>query len=291
MSNDPLSDRITRQYSYRRAHGDIWRVLDRVVDTSGFLNLGYSAWYHPHFLGSSQARLARHIATHFSDSTPASVRDRILDVGCGRGGPTVELSRNLDVRVTGVDLVPYNLKRARAYARDRNVPASFVVGDAGHLPFPDGAFSAVSAVDSIVYMPDKPVSFREIERVLRPGGRLVASDLVARPDLDQPAEEAVASFARWWDMAPIVPVDEYQTIVEAAGFTVRVLEDITPHSVGRFRKYTRAYLVLANLPGPDAVITRVLHRWGSSPDRITGQIRATHDALPHLRHILLHAHA
>ncbi len=88
---------------------------------------------------------------------------RLLDVGCGTGG-TLERLRPLG-RVVGLDLEPLAL----AFCRERG-QRELVCGSATALPFADGAFDVVLALDVLEHIPDHEAAAREIARVLAPGG-------------------------------------------------------------------------------------------------------------------------
>jgi SAM-dependent methyltransferase len=88
---------------------------------------------------------------------------RLLDVGCGTGG-TLERLRPLG-RVVGLDLEPLAL----AFCRERG-HSDLICGSATALPFADGAFDVVLALDVLEHIPDHEAAAREIARVLAPGG-------------------------------------------------------------------------------------------------------------------------
>jgi SAM-dependent methyltransferase len=94
---------------------------------------------------------------------------RVLELGCGLGTFAERLNRDLEVEVTAVDLSP----RMVELARERGVNA--IVADAQDLPFEDGVFDCVVANWVIHHFPDTEAGVREIGRVLRPEGRLVAA--------------------------------------------------------------------------------------------------------------------
>ncbi|MFB6079448.1 MAG: class I SAM-dependent methyltransferase [Haloferacaceae archaeon] len=291
MSRDGLSDRIADQFSYRGERADVWRAFDRVLDTDRFLNLGYSPWYLPHVVGSSQRRLAARIGADLARRRPGSGSwdgpARLLDVGCGRGGPSIHLADDHAFDVTGIDLVPYNVATAADNAARAGVPATFVVGDATALPFGDDTFAVCTAIDSLVYVPEKPAAFAEIERVLGADGLVAASDLVVRDDPDPSARAAVDAFADAWDMPPIPTTDRYRRALADAGLAVEAVRDVSPNSTGRFRRWTRPYLALADRA--DGVVDRLLERWDLDAATITEQVRLAHAALPHLRHVIVYA--
>jgi len=290
-----LRRRVVEQFSYAGERAAVWRGFDRFLPTGEYLNLGYTPWYRPVVVGDSQARLgarlADGLAARVGDSSRARGGDpggaRLLDVGCGRGGPARQFAAR-GFAVTGVDLVPYNVSLARANAGDGPGSPAFVVGDATALPVADGAVDACAAVDALVYLPDERAAFREIARVLAPGGWFVTADLLAAPDAGPGAEAALAAFADAWDMAVPVPADAYRDRLRDAGLTVETAEDITANSTARFRKWSRAFLALADGPGGGA-LRRLLGWWGVEPEPAIAQVRAAHRALPSLRHEVVYA--
>ena len=102
-----------------------------------------------------------------SESSP----QRFLDVGCGMGELAFRVQSELGVEVVAVDISPrmVELTRARGVdAREADVQA---------LPFEDASFDCVAANWVLYHVPDLDLGVRELARVLRPGGRLVAATL------------------------------------------------------------------------------------------------------------------
>lgn len=276
--------RIAAQFSYLGDRADIWRGLELFLDTDAYLNLGYSRWYQPHALGSPQGRLAARVGRSLAARLPdEGTGERVLDVGCGRGGPAAVLADRYGWQVLGVDLVAYNARQAQQTAADRGVDdaTSFCVGDATALPVASGAVAGAVAVDAFVYFPDRAAAIDELGRVLEPGGAAVISDLVAADG----AGGAVEAFATAWDMERPATVTEYRSMIEAAGLEVHTVADLTAHSVGRFRRWSGLYLRLLASP-VGGLIERALAARGLDPAAVTTQIRRAHAALPALGHVL-----
>lgn len=104
--------------------------------------------------------------------------DRLLDLGCGNGLLTEELSRAVGENgaVTGLDPSDDMLAAARErLAGRKNV--QLVAGKAEALPFPDGSFDGAVSLQVFEYFDDVTSPLRELHRVLRPGGRVVISDM------------------------------------------------------------------------------------------------------------------
>ena len=120
---------------------------------------------------------------------PLSTSERVLDVGCGAGTDSLVAAQMVgpDGRVTGIDMTPEMLRKARASARE--MPATnvdFVEGEAEHLPFDDGAFDVVISNGVIDLIPDKDAVLSEIHRVLDAGGRLQIADVtIQKPVSDE----------------------------------------------------------------------------------------------------------
>ena len=93
------------------------------------------------------------------------VPERVLDLGCGTGAATLFLSREYPrASVRGLDLSPAMIAKANAkVGLDPEGRVAFRTGDAHSLPYPDDSFDLVTQVNM-------PIFFREISRVLRPGG-------------------------------------------------------------------------------------------------------------------------
>jgi SAM-dependent methyltransferase len=96
---------------------------------------------------------------------------RLLDVGCGPGELTERFVRDLDLNVRAIDISP----RMVALTRNRGVDAQ--EGDIDSIPFGDAEFDCVFAGWVIYHAPDLDRAIGECARVLRPGGRLVATTI------------------------------------------------------------------------------------------------------------------
>jgi len=148
----------------------------------------------------------------------------VLDLGSGGGfdvflaGPKVGKTG----RVIGVDMTAEMLSKARAntasYRRQTGLDnVEFRLGEIEHLPVADASVDVVISNCVINLSPDKPQVWREIARVLRPGGRVAASDMALLKPLPPPVVQMVQALVGC--VAGAVLVDEYRRMVEAAGLT------------------------------------------------------------------------
>jgi SAM-dependent methyltransferase len=150
--------------------------------------------------------------------------ETVVDLGSGAGRDVVLAAERVGPagRAIGVDMTPEMVAKARRAAAALGIPnAEFLLGEIEHLPLPDGIADAAISNCVINLLPDKRPAFAEAFRVLRPGGRLVISDIVSR----RPLPEAFKNEATWAAcLAGAIPESDYVSQVRAAGFTdVQVL--------------------------------------------------------------------
>jgi MPBQ/MSBQ methyltransferase len=290
MDRDDSRTRIVDQFSCRGERAAIWKAFDLFLPTDQFLNVGYSKPYQPHFVGSSQRRLAERIGSDIAARLGSMADVSLLDVGCGRGGPTLHLAAEHGFEVTGIDLVPYNVSMARRNATEANLDAQFVVGNALQLPFDSDSFGICTAIDSPPYISNKRGFLTEMASVTSEGGLVAVSDFIRPKSLSSEARDAVDTFADAWDLASIATLEQYKRAIAASDFRLDTVVDISANSIARFRKWTTLYLSLARIGLPNHV-ERFLVRRSIDLGAITEQMSTTHSALPFLRHVIIYASA
>ena len=161
--------------------------------------------------------------------------DRALDFGSGIGGPTLHMARVTGASFIGVS----NNERLNAQARARAARAGLAgravfhtLDDLGYkaLPFPDASFQAVTFFESVCHIPDKPALFRELARVLAPGGRLGGMDWIQRPFGVDETDEQIARFMQPVNDAIAIPahgtVASYSAHMVDAGLQVAIARDL-----------------------------------------------------------------
>ncbi|HEU5277829.1 MAG TPA: methyltransferase domain-containing protein [Gaiellaceae bacterium] len=106
--------------------------------------------------------------------------ERVLDLGSGAGTDSLIAAQMVgdQGRVTGIDMTPEMLAKARAAAAEMEATnVEFIESEAEHLPFPDASFDVVISNGVIDLVPDKDAVFGELHRVLVDGGRLQIADV------------------------------------------------------------------------------------------------------------------
>jgi SAM-dependent methyltransferase len=105
------------------------------------------------------------------EAVPVYAGDRLLDVGTASGNTALAAARRR-ARVTGIDLTPSLLERARLRASAEGLKIDFQEGDAMALAFPDASFDVVTSTFGAIFAPDPDRTAAEMARVCRPGGKL-----------------------------------------------------------------------------------------------------------------------
>lgn len=181
-----------------------------------------------------------------ADGLGLTPNSRVLEIGCGLGGPARFIAERYGCRVTGLDLTSRQLSIAQELTRGLEVEphVQFVRGDARKLPFANRAFTHIYSNEAFVHVTDKPQSIREAFRVLEPRGVFCVQDPVHDPQLQITLLE---------DSLHPMSVEGYREAVLDAGFEELIITD-------RTRQSERAYELLSRLVGNGPIFPREVIR-------------------------------
>jgi arsenite methyltransferase len=150
----------------------------------------------------------------------------VVDLGCGGGMDVFLAARKVGSsgRVIGIDMTTEMLERTRAGQQKLELKnVEFHRSTIDKLPLADNSVDCVISNCVINLVPDKLAVFREILRVLKPGGRVALSDIALKQELPSEVKQNVEAYVGC--IAGAVLVDEYRSLLEEAGFTSVMVTD------------------------------------------------------------------
>ena len=221
------SDRVREMY-------DAYGVLTEAWDGEN-IHLGIFESSEELFGAGAERATAR-----LADAADLRAGDAVLETACGIGGSARFLARVYGVRVTATNVSEGQLAlgRARTKAAGLADVVQFEPADFQALPFEDSGFDVYWCQEAWLYAADKHAVVSEAHRVLRPGGRLVVTDLTAAdpmpPDFAADLLEAVATPGFWRR-------EEYENELAKAGFTDIGVEDWSEHAVPSWERVVGAF--------------------------------------------------
>lgn len=182
--------------------------------------------------------LGRMATLELAEMAGISEATGVLDVGCGVGGPSRTLAAERGCPVTGVDLVDDYCVAARMLTRLVGLSGlvEFFQADALKLPFPDGAFHVVWSQHAAMNVDDKAALYREMNRVLKPGGTLALFDVLANPDGPPGPIHLPVPWARTAAMSILVSPKELRAFLAESGFALTGWNDVTDTALRVFEK-------------------------------------------------------
>ena len=192
---------------------------------------------------------ATEVAGSLGCGVPTAVADlhpgeTVLDLGSGAGGDVLISARRVgpNGRAIGLDMTAEMLELARANATRAGLTnVEFLHGYLEEVPLPDDTVDVVISNCVLNLAADKTVALREAARVLRPGGRLAFSDVVADPDMDAATK---ADMAAWTGcIAGALTQDELAAALTDTGFT-----QVEIRPTHRVHTHAQAAIIRAVLP-------------------------------------------
>lgn len=159
---------------------------------------------------------------------------RVVDVGCGIGGPARALAHYFGCEVVGVDLTEAFCAAAKLLTERTGLGHKVTIrhGNALDLPLDDCSVDVAWMQHVGMNIQDKAGLFHELRRVLRPEGKLALYEVFAGPE---PAEYFPVPWASGPELSHLVSPEEIRKALESAGFRIEVWNDVTQASTDWFR--------------------------------------------------------
>jgi SAM-dependent methyltransferase len=176
----------------------------------------------------------------FVDALAIGRESRLLDVGCGSGGPALRVAEMTGCSVVGIDVHEDGIETAKIAAAERGLTeqATFIRADAGGLlPFDAATFDGILCVDAINHLPDRAEVLREWSRVLKVGGRLVYADPIVVSGWLSDEEMRIRSSIGFF---LFVPLGFNERLLEQTGLDVVAVEDRTENMAVIARRWREA---------------------------------------------------
>ncbi len=184
--------------------------------------------------------------------------ETVLDLGSGAGFDCFLAANKVGKhgRVIGVDMTPEMIEKARENARKGNYKnVEFRLGEIENIPAADNSVDAVISNCVINLAPDKGRVFKEAWRVIKPGGRLMVSDLVLEKELPEIVRNSIEAYIGC--LTGAIMKDEYLKAIKNAGFRdVRILDE-THYPVELMANDTAAKAIIENFNIPKDAIKEI----------------------------------
>ncbi|KUI71269.1 Sterol 24-C-methyltransferase [Cytospora mali] len=225
--NETEADREARTRDYASLTRQYYNLA------TDFYEYGWSQSFHFCRFGAREAfnaAIARH-EHYLAHSIGIKKGQKVLDVGCGVGGPAREIAKFTGAYITGITINEYQVQRAVRYAEQDGLAGkcTFVQGDFMDLPFDAETFDAVYAIEATVHAPSLESVYSQIYRVLKPGGVFGVYEWVMTDayDNDNIYHRKIRLDIEQGDgIANMVKAEVALAAIKAAGFELLEAEDL-----------------------------------------------------------------
>ena len=227
-----MKDLVATQDGDRAVHdqpGMVSRYYDVVTR---FYEYGWGQSFHfsPRRSGEGLRAAQRRHETGVAELLDLEPGMQVADLGCGVGGPLITIARASGASITGINLNAYQIARGRRAVGRAGLEGTcgFLLANLLDVPLDEGSFDAAYSFETICHMPAKELCFKEIHRLLRPGGALALVDwcLTERCDEDDPVHRDIRDRLEFANATPNLLTTSGQTdAVRAAGFEVLASRD------------------------------------------------------------------
>jgi ubiquinone/menaquinone biosynthesis C-methylase UbiE len=213
-----LEQTVSRHYTHGNLEADLLGALQRAGKNLDSLTQADLALVDEFHVGGRPATRA------LSEQIDLPAGARVIDIGCGIGGPARFFAADRGWKVEGVDLTAEYVDVATSLSRRVGMAesVSFRQASASSLPYPDATFDGATMLHVGMNIADKKAAFAEIRRVLKKGSVFAIYDAMRQSDDD-------FAYPVPWASEPatnhIAPPEDYRAALRAAGFIVECERD------------------------------------------------------------------
>ncbi|KIJ61846.1 hypothetical protein HYDPIDRAFT_95727 [Hydnomerulius pinastri MD-312] len=229
LNNEAEADNKNRLDSYTDVVNGYYDGATELYEYGWAKSFHFSRFYKGEGFAASLARHEHYLAAQMS-LRPGM---RVLDVGCGVGGPAREIARFADVNIVGLNNNDFQIQRARRYTKQAGLEnqVSFAKGDFMKLSeqFGENSFDAVYAIEATVHAPTWEGVYGEIMKVLKPGGVFGVYEwcMTDTWDPSNPKHKELAHAIEFGNGIPEMrPLSKAREAMVNVGFTIEHEEDL-----------------------------------------------------------------
>jgi len=223
----PASDLSSAVFGDKYKHFDA-KVLQGIRRETFGEDIGQNSW------------LTAEEYTGFIELLKLKQTQRILDVACGSGGPTLFLAARLAGSVTGIDIDPNAIRTAKKLAAKHELGAHLafrLVNADEKLPFNAARFDAIICIDAIIHLPNRLEVLQDWHRVLKRKGRILFTDSVVITGAVSNKELAIRSSIGYF---VFTPPGRDESWIEEAGFKLLLKHDVTKQMAAVSERWRKA---------------------------------------------------
>lgn len=210
-------------------HEMVNHYYDLVTD---FYELGWGHSFHfaPRFKGETLAASITRHQHYLAAALRLGAGMRVLDAGCGVGGPLRAIHRFSGATMVGINNNAYQVERARKLTREARLDrhCSFLHGSFMDIPEPAQSFDRAFGIEATCHAPSRAACFAEIFRVLKPGGEFAGYEWCLTDKFDEKSDEhqkAKTGIEHGNGLPPLTPTSDVIQALEQAGFEIVASED------------------------------------------------------------------
>jgi len=175
-------------------------------------------------------------------------KDKVLDAGCGIGGSSIWIAKNIGSSITGLNIHDGQLKTAKDLAERNKVGhlVKFVKGDFTNMNFPNNFFDVIWGLESICYAENKKIFLSETKRILKKNGRIIVADgFLNKENLATNEKKEMKKWLDGWAVPNLANVTEFRKYLKELSFKniqfKDIKENVMPSSVRMYRASIHEY--------------------------------------------------